>query len=228
MERLSQNNWTHYLYIINFEDGCFYTGVSKRKGDNPLTDGYFGSPTDKKSWKFKEHEKEVVAYLWCESHEEAYQIEGKWQSLSYDLTDPFCLNKHFSTSGWTFEGKTHKEESKRQNGKSHRKKFEEEPDYREWKINHGREMGKGGHKRNTRPGTESMSGPNKRQYMRRHWRKEVWDDLEKTYRNRTGFRWGKIDLSKRHGVSLKTLDNMLLLIIEGVDWDTATNWGENL
>ena len=126
-----------------------------------------------------------------------------------------------------FSGKRHTKESKVKNGESHRRKFEEDPDYREWKINHAIEMGKGGHKRNTSPGTESMSGPNKRQYMRRHWRREIWDDLKETYENRTSYRWGKIELSKRHGVSVKTLENMLKLIIDGVDWDTATNWGIN-
>ena len=73
-----------------------------------------------------------------------------------------------------------------------------------------------------------MSGPNKRQYMRRHWKKEVWDDLKEAYENRKGYHWGKTKLSKSHCVSVETLENMLKLITEGVDWDTATNLGHNL
>ena len=162
---------------------------------------------------------------WTRKHN--LQDKLAWQGLSR-IVGQEELVAELSKLTKRFTGKTHKEESKRKNSESHRKKFEEDSEYRERKINNAIKMGEGGHKRNPGPGTESMSGPNKRQYMRRHWRKEVWDDLEKTYRNRTGFRWGKIDLSKRHGVSLKTLDNMLLLIIEGVDWDTATNWGQEL
>jgi len=72
-----------------------------------------------------------------------------------------------------------------------------------------------------------MSGPNKRQYMRKHWRKEVWDAVKEKWENRTSFHWGKTSISRRYGVSIKTLDNMLDLIIAGVDWPTATNWNED-
>jgi len=127
------------------------------------------------------------------------------------------LNKGFS-------GKKHSDEWKENNGRMMKKLHTENPERRE-QI---RQLGKGDHKRNTSSGTESMSGPNKRQYMRRHWRKEVWDDLKETYENRKGYHWGKNRLSKNHCVSAKTLENMLDLIIEGVDWDTATNLGHNL
>ena len=127
------------------------------------------------------------------------------------------LNKGFS-------GKTHTDEWKENNSKMMKKLHAESPERQE-QI---RQLGKSEHKRNTGPGTMSMSGPNKRQYMRRHWKKEVWDDLKEAYENRKGYHWGKTKLSKSHCVSVKTLENMLKLITEGVDWDTATNLGHNL
>ena len=96
-------------------------------------------------------------------------------------------------------------------------------EYRERKIANGKKMGKGTHKRNPSKGTEAMSGPNKRQYMRKHWKKEVWDDIKITYENRTSYHWGKNSVVERHNVSVKTVDNMLKLIIGGVDWHTATS-----
>ena len=114
MKRLSQNNWTHYLYIINFEDGCFYTGVSKRKGDDPLTDGYFGSSSAKKHserWKYMKFEKQVVALLWCEGHSEAYSIETNWQKSTYHVNDPNCINEHFGSTNFS-------DDTSRQGGKT--------------------------------------------------------------------------------------------------------------
>jgi hypothetical protein len=111
MEKLTSENWTHYLYIIRFVDGRFYTGVSKRKGDNPLTDGYFGSPLDRSVWDTVMYEKEIIAYLWCKSHEEAYGIEAEWQKKCYEVNDTFCLNKHFGSTNFS-------EEAAKQGGKT--------------------------------------------------------------------------------------------------------------
>jgi len=114
MENLSQKNWTHYLYIIQFEDGCFYTGVSKRKGDDPLIDGYYGSSTAKKHkdrWESIKHEKEIVAFLWCESHSEAYSIETEWQKRNYSLNDPKCMNERFGSTNFS-------DDSQKQGGKT--------------------------------------------------------------------------------------------------------------
>jgi len=114
MERLTPNNWTHYLYIIRFVDGCFYTGVSKRKGDDPLADGYFGSSTSKKhveKWSSVKYTKELVAYLWCQSHAEAYEIETKWQKSTYSVNDSFCLNERFGSTNFS-------EDTTKQGGKT--------------------------------------------------------------------------------------------------------------
>jgi predicted GIY-YIG superfamily endonuclease len=108
--KLAPENWTHYLYVIRFVDGFYYTGVSKRKGDNPACDRYFGSCLNKSKWFETMYEKEIVAYLWLNTHEEAYSAEEKWQKLSFRLKDHFCLNKHFGSTNF-------KEEASRNGGR---------------------------------------------------------------------------------------------------------------
>ena len=126
-----------------------------------------------------------------------------------------------------FRGKRHSECSKNKTSKTLRKRFKNDKDYRERLIHHGKNvLGKSKHKRNSSIGTAIMSGPNKRQYMRRHWDKKVWDAVKEKWDNRTGYRWGKMSLAKTFGVSVKTIENMRELIQQGIDWDTATNWEE--
>lgn len=92
---LSQDTWTHYLYKVEFEGGFFYTGVRKRTTNDPLVDGYFGSPvTNKKKWEEQTPQKTILALLWCEEGEQ-YAFESHHQTLCYDLNDPLCLNEHF-------------------------------------------------------------------------------------------------------------------------------------
>jgi hypothetical protein len=224
MDNLTQETWTHYLYILHFVDGHYYTGVSKRKGDNPLCDGYWGSPSNRKKWSETMFEKKVISYLWCKSHAEAYQIESDWQVSTYSINDPYCLNKAFSPADWTFEGRVHSQESKNKISKALRERFERDEEYHNWLTEHVRNLGSSNHKRNPSVGTKVMSGPNKRQYMRRHWEKEVWDAVKEKWEGRTSYHWGKKSLAKAFGVSVKTIENMLELIQQGVDWDTATNW----
>ena len=98
--KLAEEKWTHYLYVIYFVDGYYYTGVSKRKGDNPLLDRYYGSCLDQSKWLSTMYEKVVIAHLWLNSHEEAYAEESKWQKLNFDVNDPYCLNKHFGSTNF--------------------------------------------------------------------------------------------------------------------------------
>lgn len=94
--QLNQESWTHYLYRCEFEGESYYSGVSKRKSDDPSSDGYFGSPvTNKEKWEVETPSKHVLALLWCENDREAYQLELNHQSQCYDLNDPKCLNEHF-------------------------------------------------------------------------------------------------------------------------------------
>ena len=93
MEKLLQENWTHYLYRILFEDGSYYVGVSKRKSEDPNEDGYFGSPvTNRSKWRNTPHIKRVLAYLWCSSYSDACKIEKRYFSLLCLKKDPNCLN----------------------------------------------------------------------------------------------------------------------------------------
>jgi hypothetical protein len=93
---IDYNNWTHYLYEIRFKDGFYYSGLSLKKGEDPLTDGYYGSPVaNKDKWENTPFEKVVVAYLNCECQSEAYRVETLYQVQTYDLNDPLCLNEHF-------------------------------------------------------------------------------------------------------------------------------------
>jgi len=99
---LSQDTWTHYIYKVEFEGGFYYTGVRKRTTDDPLVDGYFGSPvTNKGRWKDQTPRKTILTLLWCEEGEQ-YALESQHQTLCYDLNDPLCLNEHFG-GGFSLE-----------------------------------------------------------------------------------------------------------------------------
>jgi hypothetical protein len=123
-----------------------------------------------------------------------------------------------------FSGKTHSEESKKKVSATLQNKLLNDPQYREWQTKNGKRVGASKHKRNPAAATLKMSGPNKHQYMRRHWKKDVWDALEEAWNNRSGKCWGRESLTKSLGVSKKTVEKMLYLIKQGVDWDTATTW----
>jgi predicted GIY-YIG superfamily endonuclease len=96
---LTEHKWTHYLYIVRFSDGKYYTGVAKRRHKNPYEDDYYGSPvTNKEKWKQETPEKEVIAYLFVENNIDAYSIEKDWQRKNFDIKDPNCLNAHFGNT----------------------------------------------------------------------------------------------------------------------------------
>ena len=121
-----------------------------------------------------------------------------------------------------FSGKKHSNEWKESNSARMKEKHAENLQWREQM----RKLGKGRHKRNTTAATLKQSGPNKRQYMRKHWRKEVWDSIETAWKTRTSVHWGKTYIMRSFGVSVKTVENMLKLIKQGIDWQTAI--GEQL
>ena len=93
---ITKDNWTHYLYSVTFADGCYYTGVSKRRNNEPLTDGYYGSPvSNRDKWQTETPTKRVVAFIYADDCYDAFKIESQWQRLNFDLNDPKCLNAHF-------------------------------------------------------------------------------------------------------------------------------------
>jgi hypothetical protein len=100
----SKDTWTHYLYLLQFSDGSYYSGVSKRKGDDPSIDGYFGSPmANKTKWASEQPKKIIIAYLFVGDNFEAFQIESDWQRSQFDLADSLCLNAHFGNTHFNTE-----------------------------------------------------------------------------------------------------------------------------
>jgi hypothetical protein len=79
-----------YTYTIRFVDGYYYHGYSKYKGNDPLTDGYYGSPvTHKEKWSSTMYWKEVTG-----TYETLEQVTLAEQEVirSVFREDPLCLN----------------------------------------------------------------------------------------------------------------------------------------
>jgi len=93
---MNQDSWNSYLYQIIFETGHWYGGVSIKKGDDPNSDGYFGSPvTNKKYWKNFSYRKEVVALLFLNNPTlEMYEYEKNYLENRNWKNDLLCLNEH--------------------------------------------------------------------------------------------------------------------------------------
>ena len=120
--------------------------------------------------------------------------------------------------GWGpgFTAYNHTDEWKENNSETMKELHAKNPEWRQ----QTRQMGRGKHKRNTKPGCKT-SAEMGRAYMRKHWRKEVWDAVETAWINRTSYHWGKINIAKTFSVSVKTVENMLELIQNDIDWQTA-------
>jgi len=69
-----------------------------------------------------------------------------------------------------------------------------------------------------------MPGLNKQQRTRQYRTKKVWYVVLNKFLSRTSFCWGKTAVAKEFNVSLKTIDNMVNLISQGVYCNTATQW----
>ena len=105
---LSKTTWTYYLYRIDFVDGDFYYGLKKRIADDPLTDGYWGSPkTHRHKWSTTMYSKSIVAYLWTDrkgaSEAEDDVIRANGWNTPQCLND--CLGGGISTVGCQIAGK---------------------------------------------------------------------------------------------------------------------------
>jgi len=80
-----------YTYKINFVDGCFYYGKRLLKSENPLTDGYYGTPvTHKEKWSTIMFWKEIVEEYddWIECSKKEIEL------IRPLLNDPMCLNEN--------------------------------------------------------------------------------------------------------------------------------------
>ena len=80
-----------YTYKITFVDGYYYYGKRILKGDNPMTDGYYGTPiTHKEKWKTTMFWKEIIQVYddWIECSKEEIKL------IRPVLNDPLCLNEN--------------------------------------------------------------------------------------------------------------------------------------
>jgi hypothetical protein len=80
----------YYTYTIHFVDGYYYHGYHKHEGVDPLTDGYFGSPsTYKEKWLTTMYWKEITGL---------YETRGEVTFAEQEAirpvfnSDPYCLN----------------------------------------------------------------------------------------------------------------------------------------
>ena len=184
-------------------------------------------PRHSKYWSDLEHLKEDPLYkvsLTVEGHACQHDVLWRVWGSKGDYIASRCLwgADASDTVNSRFEHCRHNRETKAKIGSSLQEYYKKDPDALERRKEQMRTLGKSGHKRNTTHGTLAMSGPNKRQYMRKHWRKEVWDAIETAWNNRTSYHWGKNSVAKRFGVSVKTVENMHKLIVDNIDWQTAT------
>lgn len=93
--KLSKENWTHYLYRIDFVDGYFYYGMRKRRSNviSPYDDTYWGSPgkVAKPKWLSTMYQKTIVAFLWVDDTKHAGKLEDE-MIRSNGWNTHFCLN----------------------------------------------------------------------------------------------------------------------------------------
>jgi len=99
----------------------------------------------------------------------------------------------------------------------------------EWKVNNSKiqreswktrdksqiqSLGKGDHKRNPGPGQRAscLTG---HPHKRKHWDKDLFDEVESAYLNRTSYHWGRKELCEKYGVTTKTVENMVKHINKG-------------
>jgi hypothetical protein len=80
-----------YTYRINFVDGYYYYGKRLLKRNNPLTDGYYGTPiTHKEKWCTTMFWKEIINEYddWIECSKSEIEL------IRPVLNDPMCLNEN--------------------------------------------------------------------------------------------------------------------------------------
>lgn len=80
-----------YTYKINFVDGYYYIGKRLLKGEDPLTDGYYGTPiTHKNKWSSTMFWKEILEVYddWIECSKKEIEL------IRPVLNDPLCLNEN--------------------------------------------------------------------------------------------------------------------------------------
>lgn len=107
-----------------------------------------------------------------------------------------------------FLGKSRTPEWKENNSKLHKEN---------WKTRDKSQiqnLGKGDHKRNPLPGqiaSRSTGHPHKRA----HWGEDLFNEVKEAYLNRTSFHWGRKEICEKHGVTERTVENIVKHVKQG-------------
>jgi len=117
--------------------------------------------------------------------------------------------KHLSSLSRRFKGKTHSQRSRDQISKSLLEAWE----YRD--KNQITNLGKTSkHKRNPAPG-QKASAQTGHPYKRKHWDRQVFEEVKTAYLSRTSYHWGRKEICQKYGLTAKTVENMVKHINEG-------------
>jgi hypothetical protein len=117
--------------------------------------------------------------------------------------------KHLSSLSRRFKGKTHSQRSRDQISKSLLEAWE----YRD--KNQITNLGKTSkHKRNPTPG-QKASAQTGHPYKRKHWDRQVFEEVKTAYLYRTSYHWGRKEICQKYGLTAKTVENMVKHINEG-------------
>ena len=131
-----------------------------------------------------------------------FLIQGEW------IVCEFGGELWWKESNKIGNGHVHSEEWKVNNSEFHRKN---------WKTRDKSQiqsLGKGDHKRNPYPGQRAscLTG---HPYKRKHWDKDLFDEVKKAYLNKSSYHWGRKKLCEKYGVTAKTIENMVKHIKKG-------------
>lgn len=182
-ESAAQISYTYYSYE-EFEDGRGYIGSRLCPlNSTPQTDIYLGSPTDK---TFKPTAKIILGVY--ETRAEAYIAEKELQIKYNVVVDPLFANKSIQTSsGFSWVGMKHCEETKQKMANSHKgKEFSNEHRQNLSKANKGKK-----HTKETKQKISEARKGNQNMLGKKHTTqtKQKMSDAAKGNKNCLGKKW---------------------------------------
>lgn len=117
--------------------------------------------------------------------------------------------RYLSSLSRRFKGKRHSQETRRQIS---------EPLAKIWESRDKSQIANLGktskHKRNPVVG-QKASTLTGHPHKRKHWNEQMFEEVKVAYLTKTSYRWGKIKICEKYGVTAKTVDNMVKHINEG-------------
>lgn len=117
--------------------------------------------------------------------------------------------RYLSSLSRRFKGKRHSQETRRQISESLAEIWESRD---KTQIANLGKTSK--HKRNHAVG-QKASTLTGHPHKRKHWNEQMFEEVKVAYLSKTSYRWGKIEICKKYGVTAKTVDNMVKHINEG-------------